>query len=240
MQIMDSQNETEFPVGIKLITFDLDDTLWPCMPVIKRAEQSVHSWLQLHAPRLAQEYSVENLREHRRKVGRDQPDIAHNLTLTRKISLQRLLQKFDYNTSLAEDAVKVFRHIRNQVEPFNDVIPALTQLAEHYYLIAVTNGNVQINETPLAGMFRHTLTAELVGAAKPDPTIFIRAMQLAAISPEQTLHVGDDPETDVEAARKTGLHTVWVNRFQQTWPGHLPSPDREFSSLSCLAAQLLD
>ena len=236
---MDSKIEQEFPTGIKLITFDLDDTLWPCMPVINQAERVLHGWLLQHAPRLGEAHSVETLRAHRRLVSEEQPDISHNLTLTRKISLQRLLREYDYDTVLADEAVGVFRKMRNQVEPFNDVIPALRKLRRHYCLIAVTNGNVQVSETPLAGMFQHSLTAEMVGAAKPDPTIFHQAMQLAATGPEMTLHVGDDPDTDIEAARNAGIHTVWVNRYRRHWPRQLPSPVEEYTSLSGLTERLL-
>jgi len=33
---------------IRAITLDLDDTLWPIWPVIERAEQALHEWLEAH------------------------------------------------------------------------------------------------------------------------------------------------------------------------------------------------
>ena len=38
---------------ISLITLDLDDTLWPCEPVILAAERALHHWLGQRTPRLA-------------------------------------------------------------------------------------------------------------------------------------------------------------------------------------------
>ena len=35
---------------LRLLTFDLDDTLWATAPVILAAEHRLHRWLMLHAP----------------------------------------------------------------------------------------------------------------------------------------------------------------------------------------------
>ena len=40
-------------MSIRLITFDLDDTLWDNRPVILGAEAAMRDWLALHTPRLA-------------------------------------------------------------------------------------------------------------------------------------------------------------------------------------------
>lgn len=238
MRNMDSMNTGKFPSGIKLITFDLDDTLWPCMPVINRAENALHAWLCEHAPELADQHSVESLREHRRSLARQRPDMAYNLTLTRKMSLQMLLIQFGYDKKLAQPAIDVFRNARNQVEPFEDVIPALEELGKRYYLIAVTNGNVELSRTPVSGYFRYALTAESVGAAKPHPAIFTEAMRLANTSPEETLHIGDDPETDIEAARQIGLHSIWMNRYQQPWPANIEPAITEVNNLYSVISHL--
>jgi putative hydrolase of the HAD superfamily len=219
------------PAKLRLITFDLDDTLWPCMPVINRAEKILHDWLARHAPQLAAGHSVEMLREHRHSVSKAHPDIAHNLTLTRQMSLQRLLDEYGHDTDLAYQAIEVFRHERNQVTPYKDVEPVLAQLMNAYYLVSVTNGNAEVEATPLQGYFKHTLTAESVGASKPDPAMFIEAMRLADVSPQQTLHVGDDPVTDIQAAQNVGITCVWLNRHQQSWPDDMQPPQHEISSL---------
>jgi putative hydrolase of the HAD superfamily len=38
---------------IRAITLDLDDTLWPIGPTIRRAEAVLQAWLQEHAPATA-------------------------------------------------------------------------------------------------------------------------------------------------------------------------------------------
>ena len=222
----------EFPPDLQLITFDLDDTLWPCMPVILHAESVLHAWLAQHAPKLAAIHNVESLREHRKSVTEEQPDIAHNLTLTRQISLHRLLDKYGYDTELAHQALEIFRVERNKVTPYEDVTPVLQLLRESYHLIAVTNGNAEVAQTPLKAYFHHALTAESVGASKPDVAMFNEAMRLANVTPEQTLHIGDDPKTDIEAAHRAGIHSIWLNRQQRSWPQECKPALQEINQLA--------
>ena len=107
-------------------------------------------------------------------------------------------------------------------------------------MIAVTNGNVEIARTPLAGYFRHALTAETVGAAKPDPKLFTEAMRMAGVTSAETMHIGDDPETDIEAARQAGLHCIWINRYERQWPVHIQPPGIEIRQLNELVHMVSD
>jgi putative hydrolase of the HAD superfamily len=59
------------------------------------------------------------------------------------------------------------------------------------------------------------------GAAKPDAAIFRAALERLAVSPDGTLHAGDDPVADVAGARGAGLHAALVDRRG----GGSPPPD---------------
>jgi len=224
---------------VRLICFDLDDTLWPCHPVIHAAELECYLWLEEKAPRLTARYSAQDLRAHRLELGRSQPHIAHDLTEVRLRSLARLLEAEGYGSELARQASDVFRAARNRVAPYGEVVDALARLRERYTLVSVTNGNSQIEFTPLHASFHHSLTAAEVGAAKPHPAIFHAASTRSGVPLEAFLHVGDDPLRDVQAARGLGLTTVWVNRDGQDWPEALPPADLEISTLSELVERML-
>jgi putative hydrolase of the HAD superfamily len=227
--------------GIRLVTIDLDDTLWPCAPVIQRAEQRLFEWLSAVAPRLTAAHDLASLREHRKAVAAEQPHRAHDLTWLRREHLRRLLGSFDYDEAIADQGVEIFRRARNQVTPFPDVVPALTILRASFTVISVTNGNAEVQATPLRGLFHHNLTAAGVGAAKPHPALFEAALEKAGVSVSQALHVGDDPLRDVEAARHLGMRSVWIYRHARTWPEELAPPDAAFSTLGELASSgLLD
>lgn len=210
---------------VRLICLDLDDTLWPCMPTIVRAEQAMFDWLATAAPLLTAGHTPLTLREHRLGMAESHPHRAHDLTAMRLIALQELLPRYGYHPALAEGACEVFRHHRNQVEPFDEVVASLQSLRQRFTLVALSNGNAQVEQTPLSGLFHHSFSAEEVGAAKPDPALFQTAMAAAGVGPDEALHVGDDPLRDVQAARALGLSVVWMNRDGQDWPDALgPTP----------------
>lgn len=207
-----------------LITVDLDETVWPCRPVIHAAEVAMYAWLEQEAPRLTAVHDQDSLRAHRRGIIERRPEIAHDMTLIRRDSLRELLQALDYPADLADAAVALFRDHRNRVEPFTDARPVLMRLRERFRLVSVTNGNADVFQTPLGACFDHAITAADVGAAKPDPAMFHAALGWAGVGPEEALHIGDDAHLDCAAAQAIGIDAVWVNRGDRPWPADLPPP----------------
>jgi len=215
----------------RLATVDLDDTVWPCMPVIRAAEEALYAWLSEYTPRLAEAHDLVSLREHRRVLKETRPELAHDVTALRHAALSALLSEHGYPDTLAEVAMDVFRRARNQVQPYADAAPALARLRQEMCVVAVTNGNAEVRHTPLRDAFDRVLTAAEAGAMRPDPALFHMAMDWAGAAPAETLHIGDDPIRDVDAARRAGLASVWVNRDGLTWPDGLPPPVHEVRDL---------
>lgn len=226
------------PPPLRLITIDLDDTVWPCAPVIRAAEEAQYAWLAASAPRLAERFDQEALRAHRLALMAQRPELAHDVTAVRRESLRRLLAEHDYDPEHADAAMALFRDWRNRVEPYADSAPALRLLRERQPVVALTNGNAELHQTPLHGLFHHALTAADAGAAKPHPAMFEQAMAWAGANAAETLHVGDDPVRDVEAAQRIGIAAVWVNRTGLGWPEELPPPVLEVTDLHALVAWL--
>ena len=55
---------------------------------------------------------------------------------------------------------------------------------------------------------RRMVFSEEVGAAKPEPEIFLRALEELEVEPFATMFVGDRLETDVQGAANLGMTTV--------------------------------
>jgi putative hydrolase of the HAD superfamily len=125
---------------------------------------------------------------------------------------------------MVELAFERFYHERNQVELFEDVLPALERLRSKYRLLALTNGNADLKRIGIDHYFELILTARAVGHAKPDARIFAALMAGADLAPQQILYVGDEPLADVEGPRNAGIEAVWVNRLEQEWPRNLAPP----------------
>lgn len=223
---------------IRTITLDLDDTLWEIHPVIKRAEQSLYDWLGKHYPRITELYEPGDLRNVRSQVVAEFSDRAHDLTFLRRTVLSRVGSAAGYDDDFIDDAFGVFDAVRNDVELFPEVIPTLKALRDRYKLIAVTNGNANLNTIGIAHLFDDIVTAARAGAAKPARQVFELAVKVGGASREQTLHVGDHPEYDIDGARNAGLRTAWVNRCASTWPEQLAVPDIEVTHIGELPERL--
>ncbi|ADJ27964.1 HAD family hydrolase [Nitrosococcus watsonii] len=210
---------------LALITLDLDETVWPSEGVLKKAEEVQFKWLQQQAPYLTAKHDLESLRSHRRFIRERYTEIAHDLTAVRIASLRLLLEESGHSPDLAEEAIAVFLQARNWVTPYPDVPPILEKLARTYHLTSLTNGNADIQYTPLKAHFHFSLTPAIAGAAKPAPDIFHQALEQAGVEPHQAVHVGDHPECDIIAAQQVGMRAVWINRLETPWPAGLPPPE---------------
>jgi putative hydrolase of the HAD superfamily len=102
-------------------------------------------------------------------------------------------------------------------EPFPDAVPALQELrAAGLRLVAASNWDVSLHEqlerTGLQGLLDGAVSSAEAGAAKPDPAILVRALEIAGAEPGDAWHVGDDLEADVGAARAAGVRPVLIDR----------------------------
>jgi len=224
--------------GIRTITFDLDDTLWPIKPVIERADRRLYSWLSEHYPRITEKFSRKAILEVRDRVVHDHADQIHDLTFLRKSVLGRISEAAGYGTHMVDDAFAIFEEERNIVDVFPDVRPALTSMRRSYTLVAVTNGNANLEKIGLRDLFDDVISAARAGAAKPARQIFETAVRAGGATAGETMHVGDHPEHDVHGARRAGLRAVWVNRGGHDWPDELPQPDGVVADIAELAAML--
>jgi 2-haloalkanoic acid dehalogenase type II len=213
--------------SIRTITLDLDDTLWAIHPVIRRAEQRLYEWLGENFPRITEMYEPADLLDVRSQVIVEFADRAHDLTFLRHTVLGKIGVAAGYGTDFIDDAFSVFDEVRNDVELFPEVIPALEALSERFTVIAVTNGNANLESIGIRHLFDDVVTAAMAGAAKPAAAVFEMGVQVGGASKEQTLHVGDHPVYDVDGARAAGLRTAWVNRNAMIWPDEYAAPEIE-------------
>lgn len=216
---------------IRTITLDLDDTLWAIHPVIKRAEERLYAWIGEHYPRITQLFEPEDIWELRSEVIADYRDRSHDLTFLRRTVLARLGHAAGYGDAYVDDAFEVFDEARNDVTLFPEARPALVSLRERFVLIAVTNGNANLDRIGIRDLFDGVVSAAMAGAAKPARPIFDKAVEAGGASAAQTLHVGDHPLYDVHGARDAGLKAIWVNRNGDEWPHEYLEPDAEVQHL---------
>ncbi|HEY8607488.1 MAG TPA: HAD family hydrolase [Noviherbaspirillum sp.] len=197
---------------IKAVLFDLDDTLWPILPVIKRAESLMYDWLCQHAPRVAARVSIDAMRERRQQLMHSDPVYQLDLRALRHAVLTEAFADAGEDPALAGKAMEVFSRARNEVEPYHDVRPALERLGRRHLLGTISNGVADLDAIGLAHFFEVSIAAWQFGRAKPDPAIFLAACNSLKVAPAEAIYVGDDPMLDVRGAQQAGLRAAWIRR----------------------------
>ncbi len=196
----------------KAILFDLDDTLWPIAPVIRQAEIDLHAWLAEHAPRVAERFSIDTLRQRRLELLASQPELHLDLGALRRAGLLHAFELAGEDAGKVEAAMTLFFAARNAVVPYDDVLPGLLRLKGRTLIGSVSNGNADLQAIGLAHHFSVSLAAGQFGSAKPEPAIFHAACAALEVAPQDALYVGDDILLDVRGAQQAGLRAVWLNR----------------------------
>jgi len=101
-------------------------------------------------------------------------------------------------------------------ELYPDVIEVLEALTPRYELAVVSNfdGRLRLilRHLAIAKYFRHIFLSSELGADKPNPLIYERALACSGFFPNEVIHVGDDPERDWAGASSAGLAVFELER----------------------------
>jgi putative hydrolase of the HAD superfamily len=189
------------------------------------------------------------LREVRREVDARIPRwVGEDFTLDCDASTRRRALHVDTLLSLAgvknSDAARAaFFDLYVGTEFFTlypDVPEALEQLrSAGYKLGIVSNWESRLPDLctahGIAAYFDFVVVSEREGFVKPHPHMYRRALELAGVSPEQVVHVGDSLTDDIEGAAAVGIRGILVDRAGSCGVGYEP----RISSLAELE-QVLD
>ena len=199
---------------IRLVTFDLDDTLWSVDAVIGRAESKMLDWLRPRVP----EYDGVRGADHAvilDAVIEANPGITHDISLLRERVIAATIEHCGYlravAATLAGGAFEEFLDWRHRIEFYPGALDALETLAGTYTLASLTNGNADFARLGLDRFFSFGYCAADVGAKKPDTAMFERAITDAGVTPGEAVHIGDHVVDDVQGATAAGMATIWVN-----------------------------
>ena len=104
-----------------------------------------------------------------------------------------------------------------RMTPYPDAVPALAALrGRGLRLAAVSNWDCSLGTVlercGLAELLDGAVSSAEAGASKPDPAIFVSALELVGCEPAEALHVGDTREEDVVGARAAGIRALLLDR----------------------------
>ena len=103
-------------------------------------------------------------------------------------------------------------------------------------IVSNSDGRVEqaLTQAGLREYFDVVIDSSLAGIEKPDPAIFLAALDALGVRPEEALYVGDLYEVDIIGARAAGIEAVLL-----TPPGSPDRPCRTAASIHELVNDLL-
>ncbi|UNK16371.1 HAD family hydrolase [Paenibacillus sp. N3/727] len=102
-----------------------------------------------------------------------------------------------------------------------EVRVAVLQLKEKYRLAIVSNFMVMngieelLIKTNMRNNFEFIVSSIGFGWRKPDPRIYKYAIDNSGCEAQEILFIGDDYENDYVAPRKSGMNSLWLNKFHK-------------------------
>ena len=101
-------------------------------------------------------------------------------------------------------------------ELYPEVVDVLEQLRPNFRLAVISNfdGRLRmiLEQLGISKFFSLVVISSEIGADKPDPFIYHRALELAGVIAQQALHVGDDPVRDWEGAAAASIPVFQLER----------------------------
>jgi putative hydrolase of the HAD superfamily len=190
---------------IKILVFDLDDTLFPEREFVLSGFQAVSDWM-------LQQYSVSGFF-----------DVAWNLFEAGKrgkifnLTLDQL--GVEYESNLVAELIQVYRKHQPKISLHEDAHWAIDHFKSQKQLGLITNGFLatQRNKVKALGVessFDEIIYCDVYGAQnwKPSPVPYQKMMEFRGVDGEECVYVGDHPHKDFVAAKKLGWMTVRICR----------------------------
>ncbi len=148
--------------------------------------------------------------------------------------LRRLGERLAFSPTDA--MLDAFAESPGEWTPFPDTVDSLARLGTATDLAIVSNVDNALFEATAAKLgveFKHVITAQDVGAYKPDRRMFDAARQ--ALDGARVLHVAQSLYHDIAPASALGFDTVWIRRGNNAARRVGASPTWTFDSLSAFA-----
>ena len=206
---------------ITAVFFDFYNTLvrfWPPLPQIQHAACQ-NLGIRVPVERLARGYAIADLyfneENHRQPLG-DRTPAERDAFFARYEQI--ILDEAGVSVSLplAKEIWDMAISVPKEFVEFEETRPVLAELRRRGYRLAVlTNLRRDMDElTRRLGISQYLefcITGREVGE-KPATAIFEAGLRRMDVAPEQAIHVGDQPRSDVAGARDAGLRPVLIDR----------------------------
>ena len=130
-----------------------------------------------------------------------------------RVKLLELLEEYGLG-ALTEEEISDFNLAWNRIKAWPDAVEGLSMMKENFLIMPFSNGDYRCmldiakhNALPWDGI----ISADFFNKVKPDPSIYADAAEMLCMEPAEIMMVAAHGP-DLDAARKNGFRTAYVNR----------------------------
>ena len=201
---------------VKDIFFDLDHTLWDfdknSMLAFKRVFKKFKITIKFDAfLKIYEPINVEYWKKYREdKVSKE--DLRRGRLIDSFIFFDLI-----YTTEKIDEIADAYiQELPFDNHLFEGAVEILDYLILKYKLHIITNGFEEVQHKKLKNSgidhyFSTVTTSEEVGLKKPNPKVFLTALNKANSLPTQSVMIGDSLEADILGANNIGMQTIFYN-----------------------------
>ncbi len=205
---------------IKVIAFDLDDTLYNATELARDARISglkamigkglkidlenafliLDEIVKEYGPNSSQHYDIFILR-----INRFEPQIDFISTSQKN--------KYISAAVMAYHAQKI-----KLIKPFEDVVPCFKQIKDLGVKTAIISDGIPIKQYEkilrlgIDNLIDLIVISDEIGIRKPNPKLFEYCLKKFGIKGEESIYVGDNLEKDLVPAHLNGMNSVYIHR----------------------------
>ncbi len=188
--------------GITTVLFDMDNTLFDFVESKIAACNAVNERLGLHRGRDLLFYFL-------REDGRSFEDWGHIRDF--------MTDNAVFTDALFHECCGIYEEvkIRNLI-PYPNIGRTLLRMKDRGLSLSVVtdayleNALTRLEKTGLSAMFDEVITADMTRCHKPDPKVFLFALEKLGCTPAEVLMVGDSLHRDIGPARRIGMTTAYA------------------------------
>lgn len=192
-------------MGIKLLIFDLDDTLYPEIEFVKSGYKKVAEFIEMDLG-INSDYIFRLMLE---KFNED-----------RKFVFDRLLKDLgSYNDDYVRRLIDIYRSHRPDIDLYDDAKKVLPLLKDKFHLGLITDGypitqKLKVEALGIEKYFEKIIYTWEKGKnySKPSVNPFIDMLRYFSYTPKEAIYIGDNVEKDFKGPKETGILTIKVLR----------------------------
>jgi len=203
---------------IKVVAFDLDDTLYP-------EREYVLSGFKVVSELVKQQLGIEDF-----YLELVETFNGGERKKTFDTTLKRL--EIEYDLALIQDLVDCYRAHLPDIKPYDDVVPTLQRLKTQHHHALITDGHLQaqrnkVRALDLGQFFERIIYTDKYGKDywKPSPFPYQLVMEHFSAEGSECAYIGDNMEKDFIAPNKLGWLTVQIRRKEGQYVNNVGSDD---------------